>query len=117
MTRDEIVSVGFDFCGDYKIIEHYASHLQDINFESFKPVMMAALRSLLPKDWSTAHETAWEWLWTTVARNLKEATMKVRAFRPSMRSSSLLCRRWVNQCWCFQCWMIWMLFFESDLVR
>jgi hypothetical protein len=23
----------------------------------------------------------------------------------------------VNQCWCFQCWMIWMLFFESDLVR
>jgi hypothetical protein len=82
MTRDEIVSVGFDFCGDYKIIEHYASHLQDINFESFKPVMMAALRSLLPKDWSTAHETAWEWLWTTVARNLKEATMKVRAFRP-----------------------------------
>ena len=90
MTRDEIVSVGFDFCGDYKIIEHYASHhytinpshLQDINFESFKPVMMAALRSLLPKDWSTAHETAWEWLWTTVARNLKEATMKVRAFQP-----------------------------------
>eukprot|EP00435_Cladocopium_sp_Y103_P060572 s983_g22.t1 len=55
---------------------------EDINFDNFKPVMMAALRSLLPKDWSTAHETAWEWLWTTVARNLREATMKVRAFRP-----------------------------------
>jgi len=63
------------------IIQSEKCH-EDINFESFKPVMMAALRSLLPKDWSTAHETAWEWLWTTVARNLKEATMKVRAFRP-----------------------------------
>ena len=45
----------------------------------FKPVMMAALRSLLPKSWSTTHETAWEWLWTTVARNLKEATMTLAA--------------------------------------
>ena len=73
--------------------------------------MLAALRSLLPKQWSTKHETAWEWLWLTVARNLKdsqpkkhsgmklfrwwmfhnesdwsfwtkESTMKVRAFKP-----------------------------------
>ena len=83
--------------------------LQSIDFEKFKPVMLAALRSLLPKQWSTKHETAWEWLWLTVARNLKdsqpkkyswmklrwcvfhksdssfgteESTMKVRAFKP-----------------------------------
>lgn len=55
---------------------------QSIDFEKFKPVMLAALRSLLPKQWSTKHETAWEWLWLTVARNLKESTMKVRAFKP-----------------------------------
>ena len=30
----------------------------------------------LPKQWSTAHENAWEWLWSTVARNLRESTMK-----------------------------------------
>lgn len=55
---------------------------QSIEFEKFKPVMLAALRSLLPKQWSTAHENAWEWLWSTVARNLRESTMKVRAFKP-----------------------------------
>ena len=31
----------------------------------------------LPKQWSTSHENAWEWLWMTVARNLNESTMKV----------------------------------------
>ncbi|CAK9049710.1 unnamed protein product [Durusdinium trenchii] len=55
---------------------------KDIDFERFKPVMMAALRSLLPKTWSTAHETAWEWLWATISQNLQEATMKARAFKP-----------------------------------
>eukprot|EP00435_Cladocopium_sp_Y103_P003451 s1476_g1.t1 len=55
---------------------------QSIDFEKFKPVMLAALRSLLPKQWSTLHENAWEWLWSTVARNLRESVMKVRAFKP-----------------------------------
>ena len=30
----------------------------------------------LPKTWSTTHETAWEWLWATISRNLGEATTK-----------------------------------------
>lgn len=30
----------------------------------------------LPKTWSTTHETAWEWLWATISRNLVEATTK-----------------------------------------
>ena len=54
----------------------------NIDFDRFKPVMLAALRSLLPKTWSTAHEEAWEWLWATISRNLTESTMKVRAFKP-----------------------------------
>jgi hypothetical protein len=32
--------------------------------------MLASLRSLLPKDWSTAHEVAWSWLWENVERLL-----------------------------------------------
>eukprot|EP00435_Cladocopium_sp_Y103_P073414 s85_g43.t1 len=60
---------------------------QNINFDKFKPVMLAALRSLnlvfkLPKTWSTTHETAWEWLWFTISRNLVEATTKVKTFKP-----------------------------------
>eukprot|EP00913_Durusdinium_trenchii_P012502 g11738.t1 len=58
------------------------SKSKEIDFGKFKPVMMAALRSLLPKTWSTSHETAWEWLWQTIARNLKEATAKVRMYKP-----------------------------------
>ena len=58
------------FCGRVPFSEN-------IDFEKFKPVMLAALRSLLPKQWSTLHENAWEWLWMTVARNLNESTMKV----------------------------------------
>ena len=54
----------------------------DIDFDRFKPVMLAALRSLLPKTWSMEHETAWQWLWKTIATNLMEATMKVRSYKP-----------------------------------
>ncbi|CAL1136964.1 unnamed protein product [Cladocopium goreaui] len=54
---------------------------KDINFDKFKPVMLAALRSLLPKTWSMTHETAWEWLWFTISRNLVDATTKVKAYK------------------------------------
>lgn len=54
---------------------------KDIKFDRFKPVMLAALRSLLPKSWSTTHETAWEWLWSCISQNLHESTQKVRAFK------------------------------------
>ena len=37
---------------------------------------LATVPTRLPKQWSTLHETSWEWLWTTVARNLNESTMK-----------------------------------------
>ena len=30
----------------------------------------------LPTSWSSSHETAWEWLWSTISRNLREGTQK-----------------------------------------
>jgi len=37
-----------------------------INLAEFKSCMLASLRSLLPKDWTTRHEVAWSWLWENV---------------------------------------------------
>lgn len=41
-----------------------------VQLPEFKACMLAALRSLLPKTWSTAHEVAWTWMWDNVARML-----------------------------------------------
>merc|ERR1740117_1574247 len=32
-----------------------------INLAEYKSCMLASLRSLLPKDWTTEHEVAWVW--------------------------------------------------------
>ncbi|CAE7188346.1 wss2 [Symbiodinium necroappetens] len=36
----------------------------------FKAVMLASLRSLVPQDWDTKHEEAWDWLWSNVEKIL-----------------------------------------------
>eukprot|EP00927_Polykrikos_kofoidii_P002426 TRINITY_DN1096_c0_g1_i13.p1 TRINITY_DN1096_c0_g1~~TRINITY_DN1096_c0_g1_i13.p1 ORF type:complete len:1086 (+),score=186.39 TRINITY_DN1096_c0_g1_i13:79-3336(+) len=41
-----------------------------INLAEFKSGMLASLRSLLPKDWTTQHEVAWSWLWELVEKNV-----------------------------------------------
>merc|ERR1719482_1599648 len=41
-----------------------------INFAEYKSCMLASLRSLLPKEWDTAHEVAWSWLWENVERTV-----------------------------------------------
>jgi hypothetical protein len=41
-----------------------------VNLAEFKSCMLASLRSLLPKDWTTQHEVAWSWLWENVERLL-----------------------------------------------
>eukprot|EP00931_Biecheleriopsis_adriatica_P123584 TRINITY_DN9863_c1_g1_i1.p1 TRINITY_DN9863_c1_g1~~TRINITY_DN9863_c1_g1_i1.p1 ORF type:complete len:1235 (+),score=276.02 TRINITY_DN9863_c1_g1_i1:91-3705(+) len=38
----------------------------------YKAVMLASLRSLVPKDWDTNHEAAWNWLWENVERMLEK---------------------------------------------
>jgi hypothetical protein len=42
----------------------------NVNFAEYKSCMLASLRSLLPKDWDTAHEVAWSWLWENVERTV-----------------------------------------------
>lgn len=44
---------------------------KEIKLGDFKSCMLAALRSLLPKQWTTTHEVAWSWLWDNVARMLE----------------------------------------------
>merc|ERR1719267_473801 len=39
-----------------------------VNLSEYKSCMLASLRSLLPKDWDSAHEVAWTWLWENVER-------------------------------------------------
>jgi len=41
---------------------------RNVNFAEYKSCMLASLRSLLPKDWSTQHEVSWNWLWENVER-------------------------------------------------
>jgi hypothetical protein len=39
-----------------------------VNLGEYKACMLASLRSLLPKDWTTEHEVAWSWMWENVQR-------------------------------------------------
>eukprot|EP00930_Biecheleria_cincta_P060599 TRINITY_DN4623_c0_g1_i1.p1 TRINITY_DN4623_c0_g1~~TRINITY_DN4623_c0_g1_i1.p1 ORF type:complete len:1162 (+),score=193.23 TRINITY_DN4623_c0_g1_i1:169-3654(+) len=45
---------------------------EDVNLNQFKSVMLASLRSLLPKEWDTHHEVAWNWLWDVVDQLLSK---------------------------------------------
>jgi len=42
----------------------------NVVLSQFKAVMLASLRSLVPKDWNGDHEVAWNWLWENVERML-----------------------------------------------
>jgi len=50
-----------------------------VNFHEYKSCMLASLRSLLPKDWTTGHEVAWTWLWDNVERLLTDSEFFKRA--------------------------------------
>jgi len=39
-----------------------------VNLAEYKSCMLASLRSLLPKDWTTEHEVAWVWLFENVEK-------------------------------------------------
>jgi len=47
-----------------------AKYKGDINLGEFKAVMLASMRSLVPKDWDNDHEVAWTWLWENIERML-----------------------------------------------
>jgi hemoglobin-like flavoprotein len=56
----------------------------NVNFAEYKSCMLASLRALLPKEWSTAHEVAWTWLWENVERLLQ-----VNMGKPSVWEAAL----------------------------
>lgn len=56
----------------------------DINLPEFKAVMLASLRSLVPKEWNSQHEVAWNWLWENVERLLRQQLGKPRAHQKAL---------------------------------
>eukprot|EP00929_Paragymnodinium_shiwhaense_P113813 TRINITY_DN820_c3_g1_i6.p1 TRINITY_DN820_c3_g1~~TRINITY_DN820_c3_g1_i6.p1 ORF type:complete len:1139 (-),score=291.44 TRINITY_DN820_c3_g1_i6:390-3713(-) len=43
-----------------------------VNLPEFKSCMLASLRSLLPKEWTTQHEVAWSWCWERIEQTILE---------------------------------------------
>ncbi|CAJ1410968.1 unnamed protein product [Effrenium voratum] len=62
-----------------------AQYKGTIVLSEFKLVMMAALRSLVPKEWDLQHETAWSWLWDRVEGMLKENMGKPQVYRKELQ--------------------------------
>ncbi|CAE8584974.1 unnamed protein product, partial [Polarella glacialis] len=56
-----------------------------INLAEFKAVMLASLRSMVPKEWGSAHEVAWTWLWSNVERMLKQIMGKPKVQQKSLQ--------------------------------
>lgn len=56
----------------------------EVTLSMYKSAMLAALRSMLPKTWDPHHETAWNWLWEIVDKNLREVLSKPRVWQPEL---------------------------------
>jgi len=61
-----------------------AQQTQPAVLSEFKAVMLASLRSLVAKEWSSQHEIAWSWFWENVMRILKSEN-----FKPQVRLQAL----------------------------
>merc|ERR1719217_775713 len=57
-----------------------------VNLAEFKSCMLASLRSLLPKEWSTGHELAWSWSWERIEANLLENMGKTQKWEKALVS-------------------------------
>lgn len=51
-------------------------HKGEVRLSEYKSCMLATLRSLLPKDWDSNHELAWNWLWDNVERMMTNSLTK-----------------------------------------
>lgn len=56
-----------------------------IEFLEFKAVLLASLRSLLPKTWNSECEVAWTWLWGSFERMLKANIGKPQVQQKALR--------------------------------
>lgn len=59
-----------------------------LNLKQFRGCLLAALRSLLPKEWSSNHEDAWTWLWESIATVLTDNMDKPREYQKHWNRSS-----------------------------
>ncbi|CAE8603400.1 unnamed protein product [Polarella glacialis] len=50
-------------------LEKFNKH--SIRLSAYKAVMLASLRSLVPKEWNSTYEVAWGWFWENVERMLQ----------------------------------------------
>jgi len=55
-----------------------------VSLPEYKSCMLATLRSLLPKDWTTNHEVAWSWLWENVERIVSSTMGKPPAWEAAL---------------------------------
>jgi len=65
-----------------------AKHKGTVNLGEYKAVMLASLRSLVPKGWNSEHEVAWTWLWENVERLLR-----------AMQGKPMLQEKALEKCW------------------
>jgi hemoglobin-like flavoprotein len=65
-----------------------AKYKGTVNLGEYKAVMLASLRSLVPKGWNSEHEVAWTWLWENVERLLR-----------AMQGKPLLQEKALEKCW------------------
>lgn len=47
-----------------------SKYSEPIDLTQYRAVMLASLRSLVPRGWDSDHEVAWSWLWSNVERML-----------------------------------------------
>ncbi|CAE6919578.1 unnamed protein product [Symbiodinium sp. CCMP2456] len=65
---------------------HYvAKGRKTISLVSFKTVLLASLRSVMPQDWDMEIEEAWIWFWDQIARTLSGCLTKVSRYRRSLQ--------------------------------
>ncbi|CAE8735547.1 unnamed protein product, partial [Polarella glacialis] len=57
-----------------------------VKLGEYRSVMLAALRSMLPKTWNPDHEAAWHWLWENVERLLGGLLDKPAVWEPALAS-------------------------------
>lgn len=58
----------------------------EVHLGEFKACMLASLRSLLPKDWSTTHEVAWTWLWKNVEAMIDQNMRNPPSFEKALKA-------------------------------
>jgi hemoglobin-like flavoprotein len=64
-----------------RLAKHPAGTVQ---LNQFRSCMLAALRSLLPKTWTTGHEEAWTWMWDNVSRLLSRSMDKPAEYEKAL---------------------------------